>query len=40
MKLSKNFTTEELCHSSGAERKGLRNRPKTKEEEKKVIENL
>lgn len=40
MRLSKNFTYEELCHSSVAERKGLKNRPKTKEEEKKVIENL
>ena len=40
MKLSKNFTYEELCHSSVAERKGLRNRPKTKEEEGVVIENL
>ena len=40
MKLSKNFTYEELCHSSVAERKGLRNRPKTKEEERVVIENL
>ena len=40
MKLSKNFTYEELCHSSVAERKGLKNRPKTKEEERVVIENL
>ena len=40
MRLSKNFTYEELCHSSVAERKGLRNRPKTKEEERVVIENL
>ena len=40
MKLSKNFTYEELCHSSVAERKGLRNRPKTKEEERVGIENL
>ena len=40
MKLSKNFTYEELCHSGVAERKGLRNRPKTKEEERVVIENL
>ena len=40
MRLSKNFTYEELTHSSVAERKGLRNRPKTKEDEKKVIENL
>ena len=37
MRLSKNFTYEELTHSNVAERKGLRNRPKTKEEEKKVI---
>ena len=40
MNLSKNFTYEELCHSNVAERKGLRNRPKTKEEESVVIENL
>ena len=40
MRLSKNFTYEELTHSNVAERKGLKNRPKTKEEEKKVIENL
>ena len=40
MRLSKNFTYEELTHSNVAERKGLRNRPKTKEEEKNVIENL
>ena len=40
MKLSNNFTYEELCHSGVAERKGLRNRPKTKEEERVVIENL
>ena len=40
MRLSKSFTYEELIHSNVAERKGLKNRPKTKEEEKKVIENL
>ena len=40
MKLSKNFTYEELIHSNVAERKGLKNRPKTKEEERVVIENL
>ena len=40
MRLSKNFTYEELTRSATAERRGLRNRPKTKEEEKKVIENL
>ena len=40
MKLSKNFTYEELCHSGVAERKGLRNRPKTTEEERVVIKNL
>ena len=40
MKLSKNFTYEELCHSGVAGRKGLRNRPKTKEEERVVIEGL
>ena len=40
MKLSKNFTYEELCHSNVAERRGINNRPRTKEEEKRVIENL
>ena len=40
MKLSKNFTYEELCHSGVAERKGPKNRPKTKEEERGVSENL
>ena len=40
MRLSKNFTYEELTHSNVAERRGITNRPKTKEEEKKVIENL
>ena len=40
MRLSKNFTYKELTYSNVAERKGLKNRPKTKEEEKKVIENL
>lgn len=40
MRLSKNFSYEELTHSNVAERKGLKNRPRTKEEEKKVIENL
>ena len=40
MRLSKNFTYEELYYSNVAERKGLKNRPMTKEEEKKVIENL
>ena len=40
MKLSKNFTYEEFIRSSTAERMGIDNRPKTKEEEKKVIENL
>ena len=40
MKLSKNFTLRELIRSSTAERMGIDNRPKTKEEEKKVIENL
>ena len=40
MRLSKNFSYEELTHSNVAERKGLKNRPRTKEEEKRVIENL
>ena len=40
MRLSKNFTYEELCHSNVAERRGINNRPRTKEEEKRVIENL
>ena len=40
MRLSKNFTYEELTRSATAERKGLINRPKTKEEEERVVENL
>ena len=40
MRLSKNFTYEEFIRSSTAERMGIDNRPKTKEEEKTVIENL
>ena len=40
MRLSKNFTYEELTHSNVAERRGINNRPRTKEEEKRVIENL
>ena len=40
MRLSKNFTYKEFIRSSTAERMGIDNRPKTKEEEKKVIENL
>lgn len=40
MRLSKNFTYEELTHSNVAERRGINNRPRTKEEEKKVIKNL
>lgn len=40
MRLSKNFTYEEFIRSSTAERMGIDNRPKTKEEEMKVIENL
>ena len=40
MRLSKNFTYEEFIRSSTAERMGIDNRPKTKEEENKVIENL
>lgn len=40
MRLSKNFTYEELCYSNIAERRGINNRPQTKEEEMNVIENL
>ena len=40
MRLSKNFTYEELTHSNVAKRRGINNRPRTKEEEKRVIENL
>ena len=40
MRLSKNFTYEELCRSDVAKRRGINNRPRTKEEEKRVIENL
>ena len=40
MRLTRNFTYEELCNSNVAERRGMNNRPRTKEEEKRVIENL
>ena len=40
MRLTRNFTYEELCRSDVAERRGINNRPRTKEEEKRVIENL
>ena len=40
MRLTRNFTYEELRHSDVAERRGINNRPRTKEEEKRVIENL
>ena len=40
MRLTRNFTYEELCNSNVAERRGINNRPRTKEEEKRVIENL
>ena len=40
MRLTRNFTYEELCHSNVAERRGINNSPRTKEEEKRVIENL
>ena len=40
MRLSKNFTYEEFIRSCTAERMGIDNRTQTKEEEKKVIENL
>ena len=39
MRLTRNFTYEELCRSDVAERRGINNRPRTKEE-KRVIENL
>ena len=40
MRLTRNFTYEELCNSNVAKRRGINNRPRTKEEEKRVIENL
>ena len=40
MRLTRNFTYEELCNSNVAERRGINNRPRTKEGEKRVIENL
>ena len=40
MRLTRNFTYEELRRSDVAERRGINNRPLTKEEEKRVIENL
>ena len=40
MRLSKNFTMEELCRSATAERHGIRNWPATEDEEHKVRENL
>lgn len=40
MRLTRNFTYEELCRSDVAERRGINNSPRTKEEEKRVIENL
>ena len=40
MKLSKNFTMEELCRSATAERHGIRNWPKAGDEEHRVRENL
>ena len=40
MRLTRNFTYEELCNSNVAERMGINNSPRTKEEEKRVIENL
>ena len=40
MRLTRNFTYEELRRSDVAERRGINNRPRTKEEEKRVIENL
>ena len=40
MRLTRNFTYEELRRSDVAERRGINNSPRTKEEEKRVIENL
>ena len=40
MRLTRNFTDEERCNANVAERRGINNRPRTKEEEKRVIENL
>lgn len=40
MKLTKNFTYEEMCSSNTAARNGLNNRPKTHEEEATVKANL
>ena len=40
MRLTRNFTYEELRHSDVAERMGINNSTRTKEEESVVIENL
>ena len=40
MKLTKNFSFEEMCSSNAAARNGLKNRPKTQEEEATVKANL
>ena len=40
MRLSKNFTMEELCRSATAERHGIKNWPATEDEEHRVRENL
>ena len=40
MRLSKNFTMEELCRSATAERHGVRNLPAKGDEEHRVKENL
>ena len=40
MRLTRNFTYEELRRSDVAERRGINNSPRAKEEEKRVIENL
>ena len=40
MKLTTNFTLEELCRSATAERHGIRNWPSTEDEEHRVRENL
>ena len=40
MRLSKNFTMEELCRSATAERHGIKNWPAAVDEEHRVRENL
>lgn len=40
MRLSENFTFYELCRSSVAERRGIKNRPSTENERRLVVANL